>query len=433
MQTTIVIHTTDLFKLKNILKQIKDHKNFNSFHLILEANGYTPWDNKEILDLICSFRSYNAMPTQDNEVRSIVRLLLKSQTDRLLLIDEKTFSESDLNLVEWDDRNLKSIFTKKDEILQYKLDTNYQTLNAFIIDLFSQRKNMIYGKHYFSNENDLNRYNKKIESELFYESIIYIDGGLGDHVMALPFLYKNAKDSYICCKYENFYSHIESKGFISWNDPLFGGYNRFVYEFGSANNTPTIIEAFFNMYGQTREIYDILEYKGEIHPINKDVDKLALICTSAAKIQNLPSNKDWKDIRWFKLVHELKKMGYYVVQVGGTKDNQIPNVDLKFLDKTFSELAGIIKLADLWISVDTFFHHFASSINPMSGICLTPFYNDHAKHPGVRYIEKDCGKNYYHRRWWLDLQQPERKDCMDLIQITDVLNVIHETESILHN
>ena len=87
-------------------------------------------------------------------------------------------------------------------------------------------------------------------------------------------------------------------------------------------------------------------------------------------------------------------------------------------------MVSLIDDCDLWISVDTFFHHLASAIKPSVGICLTPFYNDHAKHVGVSYVEKDCGKNYYDRSWWLDLQQPERKECMDLIMVDDVLNII---------
>ena len=99
---------------------------------------------------------------------------------------------------------------------------------------------------------------------------------------------------------------------------------------------------------------------------------------------------------------------------------------MKFLDNTLPKLASLVDRCDLWISVDTFFHHFASAIKPNAGICLTPFYNDHAKHSGVKYIEKDCGKNYSDRKWWLDSQQPERKECMDLIIINDVLYCIND-------
>ena len=99
-------------------------------------------------------------------------------------------------------------------------------------------------------------------------------------------------------------------------------------------------------------------------------------------------------------------------------------VDLNFLDQPLPKLASLVDECSLWISVDTFFHHFAASIKPKVGICLTPFYNDLAKHPGVKYIEKDCGKDFSSRKWWLDLQQPERKECMDLIQLEDITNVL---------
>jgi hypothetical protein len=124
------------------------------------------------------------------------------------------------------------------------------------------------------------------------------------------------------------------------------------------------------------------------------------------------------------LVNELLQRDYYVIQVGCSKDNQIPMVDMKFLDQPLSKLASLVDDCSLWISVDTFFHHFAASIKPELGICLTPYYNDHAKHPNVKYIEKDCGKDFSSRKWWLDIQQPERKECMDLIQLTDIINVL---------
>ena len=253
-----------------------------------------------------------------------------------------------------------------------------------------------------------------------------MDGGLGDHIMALPLLNKLSKEVYVCCKYPFVFEHLPVKGFVNWNDDLFGGYKRFVYEYGSANNSKTIIDAFFQMYGIERSTDDILKYTRDskiVEEYNND-NKLILICTSAAKINDKDSNKDWNDIRWFKLVNELKSRGYYVVQVGTTKDNQIPNVNAKFLDKSLQELKFLIEKSTFWISVDTFFHHFASSVKPDVGICLTPYYNDHAKHPGVKYIEKDCGKDFSERKWWMDLQQPERKECMDLIMVDDVLRYI---------
>jgi hypothetical protein len=44
-------------------------------------------------------------------------------------------------------------------------------------------------------------------------------------------------------KYPVVFEHLEFKGHIHWNDELFGGYRRFVYEQGSANNSKTIVDA----------------------------------------------------------------------------------------------------------------------------------------------------------------------------------------------
>jgi len=222
------------------------------------------------------------------------------------------------------------------------------------------------------------------------------------------------------------FEHLEFKGHIHWNDELFGGYRKFVYEQGSANNSKTIIDAFFELYGHKRLTTDVLIYNGrrESNGVKNEDKKIALICSSAAKINDIDSNKNWKEIRWLKLVNELQQKGYYIVQVGSSKDNQIPMVDLNFLDQPLPKLASLVDECSLWISVDTFFHHFASAIKPEVGICLTPFYNDLAKNPGVKYIEKDCGKDFSSRKWWLDLQQPERKECMDLIKFEDVINIL---------
>jgi hypothetical protein len=340
-------------------------------------------------------------------------------TENVIIIDENS---NDLS--KNDDCINGAILAKRKELLQLNLDSKYETINWFISDIQSQ----ISG-HFIQSKDatkDSERYSNKIKSPLFRKRIIYIDGGLGDHVMCLPLLYKISSDSYICCKYKFVYENLDTLGFIDWNDELFGSYKRYVYEYGYSNNSKSIIDAFFEMYGIERQNEDTLSYNGlrYLEPEFENKDKILLICTSAAKINELDSNKDWYDIRWFKLVYKLKKEGYFVIQVGSSADNQIPNVDSKFLDKPLSNLAGLIEKCCLWISVDTFFHHFASAINPDVGICLTPFYNDHAKHNGVIYVEKDCGKNFSDRKWWLDSQQPERKECMSLISVDDIISKV---------
>ena len=418
MSTTLIIHTENRDKLLKIFQYVEKSYYKKDLSLYLHSKDYYPWNEDELSKYITSYRKYDAYPTTKSKVESVGEMLSKVKGNRVLIVDE----DSDFfDLTSWNENNFSYLFSKKEDILDLNFDTKYDSLKWFIIDLMSQRKNKTYDIK--DTTNDCIRYNSKIQSPMFNEKIIYIDGGMGDHVMALPLLERVQKDVYVCCKYPVVFEHLNIKGFVGWNDELFGGYRRFVYEYGSTNNSKTIIDAFFDMYGYTRWSSDKLIYNGrrEKNEIQNNGKKIAVICTSAAKIQGLDSNKDWRDVRWFKLVHELKKRGYYVIQAGTSKDNSIPSVDEKFYDKPLANLASLVDECSLWLSVDTFFHHFASSIKPKSGICLTPFYNDHAKHPGVTYIEKDCGKNFESRKWWTDLQQPERKECMDLIQVEDVI------------
>lgn len=425
---TIIIHTENEAKLSILLDQLHQHPLKSQFYTLqINCKGITPWLDPNMLNKLITLAHHNyaITPTQNQSVLSIAELISKTKTEYSLIIDE---SNTSFDFKEWDILNNTYLLAKTSDLLRLNWDTKYQYIKWFIADLITQKT-----KQPFTSDNTLDseRYNKKIINPLFYERIIYVDGGLGDHVMAYPLLEKIGSDCYVCSIYPFSINHINIKGFIDWTDDLFGGYKRFVYTYGSTNNSPTIIDAFFEMYGEKRHTTDILKYTGDKILFENITGKpIALISTTAAKIQNQDSNKDWVAVRWFKLIFELKKLGFHVIQVGSHKDDQIPltpapaGVDGKFLDKSIPELAGLIDEAKLWISVDTFVHHFAASVNPYSGICLTPYYNNHAKHPGVKYIEKDCGKNYYDRRWWLDLQQPERKECMNLIKLDDVLNVI---------
>ena len=434
---TVIIHVENETKLLTLLDQLHQHPLKSQFHTLqVNCKDITPWLKPNILNKLTTLSYYyNITPTQNQPVPSLVELISKTKTEYSLIIDE---SNTHFDFKDWDILNNTYLLAKTNDLLRLNWDTKYQSIIWFIADLITQKTKSLFS---LDTSLDSERYDKKISHPLFYERIIYIDGGLGDHVMAYPLLEKIGKDCYISCVYPSSLEHIKCKGFIDWTDELFGGYKRFVYTYGSTNNTTTIIDAFFELYGEKREINDILKYTGSKNKITNNTNKpLALISTTAAKVGGQDSNKDWSELKWFKLVYELKKLGYYVVQVGSHKDNQLPlyytklpvspycqaGVDEKVLDKSIPELAGLIEESDLWLSVDTFFHHFASSIKPNVGICLTPFYNDHAKHYRVKYIEKDCGKNYYDRRWWLDAQQPERKECMDLIQIKDILKILNK-------
>ena len=418
---TIIIHTENQDKLRKLLKIIESFRGKGYFCLNLNAKGYIPWLDEGIKNSIISFAKYNANPTDKPKTESIVELITKTNTEFILILDEDCQT---IKLNTFDEKIHESLYSSKLELLKVNLDSKYQSVKWFIIDLLSQKRKI---KIDFNDgSEDWIRYNKKIENPIFYDRVFYLDGGIGDHIMALPLLEKIHRQVHICCKYPAVFDHLEFKGNIHWTDELFGGYRRFVYEQGSSNNSKTIIDAFFELYGEKRNNNDVLIYNGkrESNEIQNGDRKIALICSSAAKVNDIDSNKNWVEIRWLKLVNELQQRGYYVIQVGTINDNQIPMVDMKFLDQPLSKLASLVDECSLWVSVDTFFHHFAASIKPKVGICLNPFYNDHAKHKGVKYIEKDCGKDFSSRKWWLDLQQPERKECMDLIQLDDIINIL---------
>jgi len=418
MDRYVLVHTENPSKLKVLLTLIKSHPEFSGCHLFLNSKKYIPWEIQELNGIITSFRTYRAYPTDKNEVDSIVEMINQVRDGEVFIVDENCLEISEL----LEDVRYDFLLCEKSKLSSLNLDTKYSSLKWFLIDLLSQKNN---SKINLTDESeDCKRYLKKISNPLFFEKIIYIDGGMGDHVMSLPLINRISNEVYVCCKYPQVFSGLNFKGSVYWHDELFGGYSRFVYSFGSSNNSETIVDAFFDMYGIKRLETDALRYLGNRVKIdiNTSDKKIAIISTSASKHDGKHSNKNWVSIRWMKLVNELKLRGFYVVQAGSEPDDQIPNVDLKFLDKPLENLAWLIEQSDLWISVDTFLHHFAASIKPSIGICLTPFYNDHAKHPGVTYIEKDCGKNYHDRRWWLDWQQPERKECMELISLNDVIS-----------
>jgi len=422
MNLHLVVHTENSQKLRSIFQSISLNPGRHNVSLHLHCKGYIPWKEPDLNDQIITFKTYTAFPTEKSKIASAVELISNIKDGRVILIDEDNYSNIPLEL--WDESNLDSLCSEVGDLIHLNLDTKYKTLKWFIADLFSQRlKKKL---EITDDTDDFGRYSKKIESPLFYDKIIYIDGGMGDHIMSLPLMEKISEDHHICCKYPFIYDHLKFKSHIYWYDELFGGYDRFVYSYGSSNNSKTIVDAFFEMYGYHREESDVMRYNGR-RESNSEIPtdkKIALICTSAAKINGIESNKNWGINKWISLSEKLIQNGYYVIQVGSKNDVEISNAHLTFFEKPLANLASLIEVSDLWISVDTFFHHFASAIKPNIGVCLTPFYNDHAKHPEVKYIEKDCGKNYWDRRWWLDSQQPERKECMNLIGVKDVLDVI---------
>lgn len=427
METYILLHTEDPENFKRSIGLLKDHPHLSSSHIFIQSKNLILWENPELYLLIVQFKTHQVYLTDKNPVESVVEMIDRIPESLVFILDERcSFLPENL----WVSGENDFIYEKKSVIVSKNIDINYKDLRWFLEDIRCQIK---CSKSTMTGDcSDSDRLYKKIEDPLFFERIIFIDGGMGDHVMALPLLNKISQDVFICCKYPQVFRHLPFKGHVPWGHELFGGYSRFVYSYGSSNNSKTIVDAFFGLYGVERKDSDVLIYTGTKIPVEEleSIDSIALISTSASRQNGKSSNKDWVSIRWMKLVNEMKEKGFYVIQVGSFSDDQIPNVDFKFLDRPLENLSWLINKSSIWVCVDTFFHHFAAAIKPEVGFCLTPFYNDHAKHPYVTYIEKDCGKNFHGRRWWLDAQQPERKECMELIKFEEVLEILFKRNTI---
>ena len=66
---------------------------------------------------------------------------------------------------------------------------------------------------------------------------------------------------------------------------------------------------------------------------------------------------------WVQLIVELKKKGYYIIQIGRTGEEQLSNVDEVQFDLKLKDIENLIKECNNWISVDSFLPHLASHLN----------------------------------------------------------------------
>jgi hypothetical protein len=163
---TIVIHTENQDKLKKLLKIAEEFRGKGYFCINLNAKGYIPWNDEEIKKSIISFDKYNANPTEKLKTDSIVELITKCDTEFILILDEDC---SSIRLNTFDEKIINSLYGSKKELLRLNMDSKYQSVKWFIIDLLSQKKKT---KIDFVDDSlDYIRYNKKIENPIFYDRI----------------------------------------------------------------------------------------------------------------------------------------------------------------------------------------------------------------------------------------------------------------------
>ena len=70
-----------------------------------------------------------------------------------------------------------------------------------------------------------------------------------------------------------------------------------------------------------------------------------------------PNPKNWS--YWIELVKQLKNKDYYITQIGVNDETIIEGVDNVQFNLPFKQLEILLKEYDTFISVDSFFPHFA--------------------------------------------------------------------------
>jgi len=63
---------------------------------------------------------------------------------------------------------------------------------------------------------------------------------------------------------------------------------------------------------------------------------------------------------WTELLTMLRDEGFYVIQVGTPNEKQLPADEWKF-GLPLKQLEELLESVDVWISVDNFFNHFATT------------------------------------------------------------------------
>lgn len=83
-----------------------------------------------------------------------------------------------------------------------------------------------------------------------------------------------------------------------------------------------------------------------------------IIAPYSHKMPNGKSNpKNWP--YWKELIKGLKAKGHYITQIGIGDETLIEGIDNSCFDASFNQLGDLLEECDTFISVDSFFPHFA--------------------------------------------------------------------------
>lgn len=84
-----------------------------------------------------------------------------------------------------------------------------------------------------------------------------------------------------------------------------------------------------------------------------------IISPYSNKLQNKENPKNYP--YWNEIIKQLKKMNYFIIQIGINEEERLRNIHLFKTNLDFNtELKKLLDDCFCWFSVDNFFHHFAT-------------------------------------------------------------------------
>lgn len=461
----IFIPVENQINLLNQLKQLRNEfqnkiKNYCCNIVIIDSSTQNQvLHNQILLSEIKQFHGYNVIIENGTIGEKTQSLLQKITDDRayFLLLQQDNINENYQSIINdiYDNKDFcyynNSFLCQLASIRNIAgVDKRCQSIPDVISDIKIKKNNF--------NINELKslpqwlqrKYNKLQQYRNY--PIIYIDGALGDHINSIPLIRSYSEGVYVCALYPQIINHIKNiKGFVEFSDIDIGGFVKYneddiqtysngfnVYLYGSNVNPKSLAEGFCRVYGKIynednfsmKEIYN---NKSVIDKINEEIknnignSKYVCLSIHASKNNNIISNKNWNDTYWMQVIFYLKKMGYKIVYIGSKTSVQfIPHVDYYITDRTQEELIEVLTKSSFTLCVDTYTHHLCSYINAPV-ICLNTYNNEHAMHNNCTYItKKDESVKVYTNKWWLDIQQKERKNSMNQITVEDVIGKMND-------
>lgn len=125
--------------------------------------------------------------------------------------------------------------------------------------------------------------------------------------------------------------------------------------------------------------------------------KKIIISPYSNKLQNKENPKNYPF--WNDVIKQLKKMNYFIIQVGMDNEDRLRNIDIFEKNLDFNTtLKELLNQCFCWFSVDNFFHHFATYYNKPGIVIFTvsdPKLFGHSQNINLHNGEENFRKEQY--------------------------------------